>query len=68
MKITRFITASALFLIALVSAVSAQTVEVRTPRNGPLNGLPPSVTCWLSNITKTSRRQSICRVRLSLRE
>ena len=65
MKITRFITASALFLMALVSAVPAQTVEViRTP----LNGLPPSATCWLSNITKTSRRQSICRVRLSLRE
>jgi hypothetical protein len=28
MKITRFITASALFLIALVSAVPPQTVEV----------------------------------------
>ena len=28
MKITRFITASALFLMALVSAVPAQTVEV----------------------------------------
>ena len=27
MKITRFITASALFLMALVSAVPAQTVE-----------------------------------------
>ncbi len=44
MKITRFITASALFLIALVGAVSAQTVEVTNTSQWPLNGLPPSVT------------------------